>query len=110
MGRTGRQVKVAGVRIELNAVETVLREHPRVGQAAVVAVDGPERKRLAAFFTTCGPVDTDELRTWLSGLLPPSMVPDHLVWLADLPLSAHGKIDYRELCGRLRPGREERTC
>jgi D-alanine--poly(phosphoribitol) ligase subunit 1 len=110
VGRTGRQVKVAGVRIELNAVESVLRGHPEVGQAAVVAVDGPDRKWLAAFFTTRGAVDADELRTWLSGSLPPAMVPDHLVRLAALPLSANGKIDYPELCERVCPVREEQSC
>jgi non-ribosomal peptide synthetase component F len=39
LGRVDRQVKIAGVRMELGEIEAVLQRHPAVGAAAVVVHD-----------------------------------------------------------------------
>ncbi|MFG2243801.1 amino acid adenylation domain-containing protein [Spirillospora sp. NPDC048823] len=41
LGRVDRQVKIAGVRMELGEIEAVLQRHPSVGAAAVVVHDYP---------------------------------------------------------------------
>jgi amino acid adenylation domain-containing protein len=43
LGRVDRQVKIAGVRMELGEIEAVLRRHPTVGAAAVVVHEFPAR-------------------------------------------------------------------
>ncbi|CAM5422559.1 amino acid adenylation domain-containing protein [Streptomyces avidinii] len=44
LGRVDRQVKIAGVRMELGEIEAVLQRHPAVGAAAVVVHDFARRR------------------------------------------------------------------
>jgi acyl-coenzyme A synthetase/AMP-(fatty) acid ligase len=47
-GRTDRTVKIAEKRLSLPDMESRLREHPAVAEAALVRVDGPGEPRVAA--------------------------------------------------------------
>ncbi|MFD3842015.1 amino acid adenylation domain-containing protein [Streptomyces sp. NPDC058642] len=97
LGRVDRQVKVAGVRMELDEIEVVLRRHPAVDECAVVVpvVDG--RPELAACYTLLNPVPAEELRAYLADSLPEAMVPRRLTELDALPLTQNGKTDHRAL-------------
>jgi amino acid adenylation domain-containing protein len=53
LGRTDRQVKVRGHRVELEEIETVLQQHPGVEGASVVEVPG--QGRLIAYVQLEGP-------------------------------------------------------
>ncbi|MBB5873567.1 amino acid adenylation domain-containing protein [Allocatelliglobosispora scoriae] len=89
-GRTDGQVKVRGHRVELEEIETRLREHPGVAQAAV-ALRGGE---LAAYVVARGTApDGAELRRHLAETLPAAMVPTRWSTLAQLPVSPNGKLD-----------------
>lgn len=97
LGRVDRQVKVAGVRMELDEIEAVLLRHPAVDHAAVTVpvVDG--HPVLAAHYTVHGPVTPEELRAHLARSLPEAMVPRRLTELDALPLTPNGKTDHRAL-------------
>ncbi|WP_438306846.1 amino acid adenylation domain-containing protein (plasmid) [Streptomyces sp. HUAS TT11] len=97
LGRVDRQVKVAGVRMELDEIEAVLRRHPAVGQCAVTVAEPAGRQELTAHYTALTPVTTDELRGHLAATLPTALVPRHLVELDELPLTPNGKTDHRTL-------------
>ncbi|HLX11146.1 MAG TPA: amino acid adenylation domain-containing protein, partial [Thermoanaerobaculia bacterium] len=95
LGRTDRQVKLRGFRIELEEIETVLGGHPGVGEAVVVLQGG---ERLVGFWVAAGAAATappaeHELRAWLRRKLPAYMVPGLLSRLPELPLTPAGKVD-----------------
>jgi amino acid adenylation domain-containing protein len=94
LGRLDHQVKVRGVRIEPGEIETVLREHPGVREAVVVARGEGEERRLVAYVA---PESAGDLGVWLAERLPASMVPALFVPLAALPLTPNGKVDLRAL-------------
>jgi yersiniabactin nonribosomal peptide synthetase len=100
LGRGDFQVKVRGHRIELGEVEAALAEHPAVTRAVAVTVGAPPTVRLAA--AVIGAASQEELRDLLTARLPGYMVPDQILVLDQLPLSANGKLDRRAistLCG-----------
>jgi amino acid adenylation domain-containing protein len=96
LGREDFQVKVRGYRIELGEIEAVLREHPRVLDAVVVAREGSTGEaRLVAYVT--GDAVAGELAAHLQARLPAYMLPASYELLAELPLTPNGKVDRRAL-------------
>ncbi|HWN43350.1 MAG TPA: amino acid adenylation domain-containing protein [Thermoanaerobaculia bacterium] len=103
LGRIDQQIKLRGFRIEPGEIESVLREHPKVAEAVVVArAEQSESSRLVAYIVPApsSPV-TDvgltAMREWLQSRLPTYMVPDVIVTIESLPLTVNGKIDLRAL-------------
>jgi amino acid adenylation domain-containing protein len=101
LGRRDHQVKVRGVRIELGEVEAALARHPAVAAAVAAAGRDPsgEETRLAAYavLRPGAAANAAELRGFLRGLLPETMVPAVVMLLPALPLTANGKLDRRAL-------------
>ena len=100
LGRTDRQVKVRGFRIELAEIEAALRQHPAVRAAAAGVWSGPEGEpRLHAHVVSDPGQEptTSELRRFLKERLPDYMLPAGFTALASLPLNASGKLDSRAL-------------
>ncbi|MCX5087583.1 non-ribosomal peptide synthase/polyketide synthase [Streptomyces sp. NBC_00365] len=95
LGRTDRQVKLRGNRVELGDIEAELTRHPAVARGAVVVRD----QRLVAYVVPASGVVVDlaELRDALADALPAPLVPEAYVVLADLPLTPNGKLDQAAL-------------
>ena len=99
-GRSDRQVKINGHRVELGEIEAVLATHPAVkGAAAVLVQERGEPRWLAAYVearATAHPT-TEVLRDFLRERLPSHMVPSHFVEVASIPRTDGGKPLYRAL-------------
>jgi amino acid adenylation domain-containing protein len=113
-GRNDRRVNIRGFRVELEEIESVLKQYPTVKNAAVVMQDyeipiledlrlETRDSRLATCLVAYVAADensqslSDLLHGYVSSRLPDYMVPAHFVILEQLPLSPNGKLDYPAL-------------
>ena len=101
LGRSDNQLKVRGFRIEAEEVETLLRSHPAVREAIVVARSAAEEDtRLVGYLIAQsghGLPTTSELRAFMRDLAPDYMTPSLFVQLDEAPLTTSGKIDRNAL-------------
>ncbi|MEJ2608870.1 MAG: amino acid adenylation domain-containing protein [Candidatus Thiodiazotropha sp.] len=98
LGRDDRQVKVRGVRIELDEVEAILLTLPGIEQAAALCVADALGESALAVWVTGPPEDSaGAVRDALATYLPESMLPAYLSVLATMPTTATGKIDRNAL-------------
>ncbi|WP_338900577.1 amino acid adenylation domain-containing protein [Streptomyces sp. TG1A-60] len=89
LGRTDRQVKLRGNRIEPGEVEAALVRLPEVAQAAVTV----REDALVAYVVPVGATGVTGLHEALARSLPSPMVPSAWVVLDALPLTPSGKLD-----------------
>ncbi|HEX5402493.1 MAG TPA: amino acid adenylation domain-containing protein [Pseudonocardiaceae bacterium] len=96
LGRVDDQVKVRGYRVELGEVRHVLSTGPDVADCFVTLAESGGEPQLVAYVAPSD-VDLPALRAFADERLPEFMVPSVFVPLAELPLTAHGKVDRSRL-------------
>nr|WP_154958151.1 non-ribosomal peptide synthetase [Paenibacillus xylanexedens] len=97
LGRKDGMVKVRGHRIEIGEIETVLKQHPAIREAVVLAVGDYERKKLVTFYTEMMEVSPAELKLFASSRLPDYMIPAKFKKVDELLMTPNGKIDRKGL-------------
>jgi amino acid adenylation domain-containing protein len=100
IGRTDNQVKIHGIRVELGDIESKIREHPDVSEAAVVVLPGLHgNKPLAGYIVPKPGAEgvAKEINQFLQKKLPQYMIPAVWVELGKMPLTTSGKIDRKVL-------------
>jgi amino acid adenylation domain-containing protein len=109
LGRIDDQVKIRGYRIELGEIEAVLRAHPAVRDAAVLALPTAAGiPRLVAWYTARDPAAGDppaaaELQRHLLVQLPEHLVPRTFAPVPALPINPSGKLDRQALARMVPP-------
>ncbi len=101
-GRKDFQIKINGVRIELGEIESALLNCSDITDAKVIAKTGTDgRIHLVGFVVTTAAADITSLRSRLGDLLPASFIPQCIVPLDRMPLTANGKVDRKQLLKQL---------
>ncbi|HBT88792.1 non-ribosomal peptide synthetase [Desulfobacter sp.] len=96
LGRRDQQIQLRGFRIELGDIESVIRLHPLIKQAAVVVSSD---QRLVAYVVAKDQnlPGAAELRKHVRLKLPEHMTPAFYLPLEDIPLTPNGKTDRKRL-------------
>ena len=95
-GRRDHQVKIRGVRLELEAIESVLADAPGVAHAVAAPSEpnGDADQIVAAVVPLAAArLDLDEVRQWCRERLPSVAVPRHIAIWQEFPATSSGKID-----------------
>ncbi|GAA1499945.1 hypothetical protein GCM10009827_004260 [Dactylosporangium maewongense] len=105
VGRADNQVKIRGMRLELEEVEAVLAAHPSVRHAAVtVRRNAAGAAHLVGYVIAPASTAGADLLAWCSERLPEHAVPSVIVPLDALPVNANGKVDRAALPAPALPG------
>ncbi len=98
LGRIDTQVKIRGLRIELGEIESVMSSFDGINMTAVTDKrDENNRQYLVGYYTADTAIDEKALRRHLSAKLPKYMVPNYFVHLSEMPMTASGKTDRKNL-------------
>jgi amino acid adenylation domain-containing protein len=95
-GRVDRLLKVRGYRVQPEEVEHVLEQRAEIDEAAVVKYRRGEAEVLAAVVRLADgeALEHDAVIGYCSRFLPPYMLPDVILPVAELPRGSRGKADY----------------
>src|SRR5215813_10665614 len=101
VGRKDRQVKIRGMRVDLDGVEAALRKHPLVRDAGALArtSSADEGVTLIAYVSACDEAPAnllDDLKELMRSA-PPPMRPAHLYLTHRIPRLPSSKLDVRSL-------------
>ena len=98
LGRSDFQVKIRGLRIELEEIEKAILTFNNIKNAIVtVNSDSLSRQVLCAYFVSNVRVSISELKQYLSMFLPNYMLPTYIIQLDDFKYTPNGKIDKKAL-------------
>ncbi|MFM1623280.1 amino acid adenylation domain-containing protein [Streptococcus mutans] len=100
VGRIDNQIKINGVRIELEEIEKVALKYRGINNAVAIANQEGSSKFISLYFTTDQTeekLSTLEIRQYLSHQLLSQMLPKKIYQVDYFPLSTNGKVDNKKL-------------
>lgn len=97
MGRMDNQVKLRGLRVELDEIENVMNQYPGVSSSVVLVKEKDNNQFLCGYFAAKRQINLQNLTCFMQKYLTPYMVPGVLMQLSELPLTNNGKVDKRAL-------------
>lgn len=97
IGRIDNQVKINGLRIELQEIESVINSYDNVSASIVNVIDNGKDKYLCAYVVATEEIDIIELKEYIQKYLTYYMVPKKIIVLESFPLNSNGKIDRKNL-------------
>jgi amino acid adenylation domain-containing protein len=100
VGRSDRQIKIRGIRLELGEVEGILRSCLPITDAVAVSCVDQHGDIKVNGYVSVSPgslISGFELRRQLQGSIPVHMIPASIVVLEKIPYNINGKVDWKSL-------------
>jgi amino acid adenylation domain-containing protein len=97
LDRIDSQVQIRGFRVETAEIELQLRRHPAISETVVVAIEKEGTKELAAYLVLKEEIIIEDVKRFLSALLPDYMIPSFFIQIEKIPLTVNGKLDKKSL-------------
>jgi acyl-CoA synthetase (AMP-forming)/AMP-acid ligase II len=97
LGRVDDCIVTGGENVQPDEVERILRDHPRVRDAAVAGRPHPTWGEIVTAWFVSDGVGSEELDRWCRERLEPAKVPRRWHRMQALPRSEGGKLRRREL-------------
>ncbi len=94
-GRRDHQVKVRGVRLELESIEAVVASAPGVRHAVVGPDAGNDQLAAVVVMHDDAEFDPRALRRWVASRVSPAALPSSFAARPAMPTTSNGKIDVR---------------
>ncbi len=104
-GRRDNQVKIRGVRLELEAIELLLTDAPGVEHAVVGPITGADGQPSLAAAVVLDPSESlneQKMRRWCAGRVPAAAVPSSFIQFSGFPSTSSGKIDRVEVRAQIK--------
>lgn len=113
-GRSDNQIKLRGLRVELDEIENVMNRYDGIKRSVVLVKGEGNDQFLCGYYVSEKPVDTAKLSKFMEKTLTKYMIPNVFVPLTSLPMTNNGKVDKRALpepaaAERTKAGREPAT-
>ncbi|MFJ7913526.1 MULTISPECIES: amino acid adenylation domain-containing protein [unclassified Lysinibacillus] len=99
VGREDNQIKLRGIRVELDEIERVINNSKLVNQGVVKVINHNNNYKLIAYISLISEHSSamQEVKEELTSKLPMYMLPNHYEEMKSLPLLSNGKIDRKSL-------------
>ena len=98
IGRSDNQIKIRGLRIELEEIENKINNLSYINSCVVIQKENPQHHTvLCTYFTSDISIDSATIRKDLENVMPKYMIPNYFVQMESLPHTVNGKVDKRSL-------------
>ena len=97
LGRNDNQVKVNGIRVELNEIENAIQSIEGVEESVALLHTNKDNQASLVCYYTSETLSPDDLKAALTERIERAVVPHWILKLDELPLNINGKVDRKAL-------------
>ncbi len=97
LGRQDNQIKLHGLRIELDEITSKIMQIPEVTNAISVIKKVNNIDCICSYIKADSKLDENYVKDFIARSLPKYMIPSHIMQLSIFPITLNGKIDTKNL-------------
>ena len=97
VGRMDKQVKIRGVRIELEEIESIIASYPHIISQTAQVTETSSNKYISVYYVADRNINVNDLKAYTQQFLPSCMLPSVYMQVQSLPLTSNGKINVESL-------------